>query len=271
MDQNKKHGKKCPVLNKIKNFLTSQIRLDARLLEFMQDHPEITPDSDPIEAPPGEFEKIMAEMNARGIKPAIRRELAVRKYFKQAGRYMQRPAFVALLVVLILGGTSAGVSAKKAYDYRIKVREAGKSNIVWNNDQYVISPKDDLTLIYDEISEQLEIKPLKLMYIPFGMEYESAKIENGLVTIKFKYGENDFWFIMAKQYIATSSNLVSDRAVYQKIYNEWLEKDISIERNKLEKGIYEFSSEVTVEGTYYYLSGIISEDEFVNIIINLNY
>ena len=41
----------------------------------MQEHPEITPDDEPIEAPPGDFQKIMEEMNKRGIEPAVRKQL----------------------------------------------------------------------------------------------------------------------------------------------------------------------------------------------------
>lgn len=271
MDQNKKHGKKCPVLKKLKNFLTSQIRLDARLLEFMQDHPEITPDSDPIEAPPGEFEKIMAEMNARGIKPAIRRELAVRKYFKQAGRYMQRPAFVALLVVLILGGTSAGVSAKKAYDYRMREREVGKSDIVWNNDEYVLTEDDGLDLAYLEIVEQLNIKPLKFMFLPFEMKFEELKIYSDHANIQFMYDDKIINCVQSKKPVTSSNNVISDRNGYKKIYNYGLDISISIEKNELANDMIEYSANFDLNGCYYYVSGIINEDEFIKIIENLAY
>lgn len=68
-------GEKCSVYKRIKYFLTRQREFDARLLDFMQEHPEITPDDEPLEAPPREFQKIMEEMNKRGIKPAVRRQL----------------------------------------------------------------------------------------------------------------------------------------------------------------------------------------------------
>ena len=116
MDQDRNHGKKCSVFKRIKYFLTRQVRMDARLLDFMQEHPEIAPDSDLLEAPPGEFQKILAEMDKRGIKPAVKRQVKLKNSLTNAGRYMHRPAFVALLVVLIIGGSSVGTSAKKAYN-----------------------------------------------------------------------------------------------------------------------------------------------------------
>ena len=66
---------KCSVFKQIKNFLTRQREFDARLFDFMQEHLEITPDDEPIEAPPGDFQKIMEEMNKRGIEPAVRKQL----------------------------------------------------------------------------------------------------------------------------------------------------------------------------------------------------
>ena len=105
--------------------------MDARLLDFMQEHPEIAPDSDLLEAPPGEFQKILAEMDKRGIKPAVKRQVKLKNCLTNAGRYMHRPAFVALLVVLIIGGTSVGTSAKKAYNYRMRERGEGRGDIVF--------------------------------------------------------------------------------------------------------------------------------------------
>ena len=78
MDQDRNHGKKCSVFKRIKYFLTRQVRMDARLLDFMQEHPEIAPDSDLLEAPPGEFQKILAEMDKRGIKPAVKRQIKLK-------------------------------------------------------------------------------------------------------------------------------------------------------------------------------------------------
>ena len=171
MDQDRNHGKKCSVFNQIKYFFTRQVRMDARLLDFMQEHPEIAPDSDPLEAPPDEFQKILDEMEKRGIKPAVKRQIKVKTRLSQAGNYMRKPAFVALLLVLIVGGTSVGTSAKKAYDYRMRERSVGKSNLVWNNDQYILSEEDGVDKAYNEIEEILGIKPLKMAYLPFEMEF----------------------------------------------------------------------------------------------------
>ena len=269
MDQDRNHGKKCSVFKRIKYFLTRQVRMDARLLDFMREHPEIAPDSDPPEAPPGEFQKILAEMDKRGIKPAIKRQVKLKNCLTNAGRFMHRPAFVALLVVLIIGGTSVGTSAKKAYDYKMRERSTGKSNLVWNNDQYILSEDDGVDKAYSEIEELLGIKPLKMAYLPFEMQFIRIELSEGNATMEFSYNDKKFYFTQAKHPVAASNSIASDRSVYKEIYNIWLNQNIRIEKNTLVTDDIEYSAVINYDGAYYYLSGIISEDEFAEILRNI--
>ncbi|WP_270816305.1 hypothetical protein [Hungatella effluvii] len=75
-------GKRISVFKRIRYFLTRQVRMDARLLDFMQEHPEIASDGD-LEAPPGELQRIMEEMERRGIKPAVKRQLKLRRLLEK--------------------------------------------------------------------------------------------------------------------------------------------------------------------------------------------
>lgn len=271
MDQDTKQRKKCSVFKQIKYFLTPQTRLDARFLDFMQEHPNLRPNSEPLEAPTNEFQKILAEMDQRGIKPTISRQVKVRGYFRSAGQFARKPIVAALLVVLILGGTSAGVSAKKAYDYRMREREVGKSNIVWNNDQDVLTIEDGLDKAYGKIAEELKIKPLRLMAMPFTMTYDGIEISDGNATLKFIYNDRSIFFMQAKKEIASSNNVVSDRSKGSEIYNRWLGQTIVVEGNELSENVIEYSSYLNLNGAYYYLSGIMNKEEFIAIINNLSF
>ena len=75
-------GKRRSVFKRIRYFLTQQVRLDARRLDFMQEHPEIASNGD-LEAPPGELQKILAEMDKRGIKPAVKRQLKLKRLLEK--------------------------------------------------------------------------------------------------------------------------------------------------------------------------------------------
>ena len=74
--------KRRSVFKRIRYFLTRQVRMDAQLLDFMQEHPEIVPDRN-LEAPPGELQKIMEEMERRGIKPAVKRQLKLKRLLEK--------------------------------------------------------------------------------------------------------------------------------------------------------------------------------------------
>lgn len=80
-------SRRCSVFKRIRYFLTRQVRMDARLLDFMQEHPEIRADID-LKPPPGEFQKIMKELERRGIKPTVKRQLKLKMWFDRIFRKM---------------------------------------------------------------------------------------------------------------------------------------------------------------------------------------
>lgn len=74
--------KRSSIFNQITYFFSRQVRRDARLLDFMQEHPEIASDG-VLEAPPGELQKILEEMERRGIKPAVKRQLKLKRLLEK--------------------------------------------------------------------------------------------------------------------------------------------------------------------------------------------
>lgn len=271
MDQDTKSKKKCSGLKNIFCSFTSKEEQDAQLLDDMQNLSKISLNSDLPPAPPGEFNSIMAEMERRGIKTKISRQANGRDRIRRVRRTLQKPAVAGLLVVIILCATSAGVAAKKSYNYRLREKNAGKSDIVWNNDQYVLTEVDDLEKAYMKIEELVEIMPLRIKSWPFDMKYDSLIIENGSALIKFKYKDNYFYFIQAKYPISASNSVVSDRGKSEPIYNTHLDEIVYIEKNELEKNVVEYSSYIELKGTYYYLAGVVLKEEFVDIIKSLDF
>ena len=271
MDQDANRKKKCSGLKKKINLFTSKEDKDAQLLDDMLNSSKISPESEPPLPPPGEFNKIVAEMERRRIKTKLGRQLKGRNRIQRVRRALQKPAVVGLLVVIILCGTSVGVSAKKSYDYRIREKEAGKTDIVLNNDQYILTDKDDVSLAYQKIEEMLSIKPLKMSTVPFDMKFSKLDINilDGSATIVFDYGKSTLSFFQAKSAISTSSNVVSDRKKYCEVFNIYLQKTFIVEKNNLPNGSIEYSTGITINGAYYNLSGILPEEDFINIIEQL--
>lgn len=271
MDQDTKSKKTCSGLKNIFCSFTSKEEQDAQLLDDMQNLSKISLNSDLPPAPPGEFNSIMAEMERRGIKTKISRQANGRDRIRRVRRALQKPAVVGLLVVIILCATSAGVAAKKSYNYRLREREAGKSNIVLNNDQYVLTDEDDLEGAYAQIEKSVGIKPLKMKSKPFDMKFVSLGIESDSAIIKFEYIDKYFYFIQAKSPIATSRGMVSDRRETSPVYNIYVDKIFDVEKNVLSDKDVEYSVNIELGGAYYYLSGVIPEDNFIEIIENLDF
>ena len=87
-------------------------------------------------------------------------------------------------------------------------------------------------MIYLKIEERLNIKPLKFMFLPFGMKFDELKIVGDHANIKFFYENKAFNCVQSKKQ-TSSNNVVSDRRVYKQIYNEWLDISIPIEKINL--------------------------------------
>lgn len=269
MEQERNHGKKCSILKRIKYYMASQEKLEAHLLDYMQKHPELTPE--PPAPPPGEFQKIMAELDKRGTRTVVRKQLSVLYYGHRLVNFLQKPFMIAMVVLVILTASSIGVSAKKAYDYRMRERAAGEIGIIWNNDKYVLSETDGISEAYEEIKEKLGIKPLMIDNIPFEMKFYGMDIEGGSATIKFLYNGNYVYFIQAKYPASSSVNVISDRTEFKSVYNRIIDKNFIIEKNDLPDGNAEYSTSIVIDGAYFYLSGIAPEQDFETIVKKLYY
>ncbi|ADL02794.1 hypothetical protein Closa_0151 [[Clostridium] saccharolyticum WM1] len=125
MVKERNHGKKNSILKRMNVYDSSQEKLEAHLLDYMQKHPELTPE--PPSPPPGEFQKIMAELNRRGAKTVVRKQLKVLRYGHRFVNSLQKPLLVVMVVLIILAASAIGASAKKANDYRMREQNAGKS------------------------------------------------------------------------------------------------------------------------------------------------
>jgi hypothetical protein len=270
VNQFRKQSINCSIFNQIKYCFFHRASHEAALLDYIQEHPNATPEPPP--APAGEFDKIMREMNSRRIKPVIRRQLKTQRVYENLKIRIRipKPAIIMLAVVIFATGTSVGVSAKRSYDFRVKENKTGKSDLVWNNDQYIITD-GNLVAAYHEIESRLGIRPIKLQYVPFDFKFKDFMIANDIATINYQYEENNFIFIQSKQSIAASNNIVSDRYTNIEVYNSWIKKNIMVQKNKLGEQKVEYCASFVQDGAYYYLAGIVDEDKFIEIIQNLNY
>ena len=244
-----------------------------------------------LQAPPDEFETILAKMKERGIQPQLEKELSDSDPLKFAepddkvrsaeteeperppemarphrtSKTVWRVLIAAAIAGSLLLATGIGVGGRRALEYKADVRDGQGSNIAWNNESENVRLNNEEEA-YQEIEEKLGIPVLKLKYRPEGMKFEQAVIEDGYAVMDYSYNEKMIYVTQAIGTDVNSDNITSDRVAYKSVYNKWLGADIIIEKGT---EVDEYSAAYEKDKQYYYVEGIMEEEEFVNMIANM--
>lgn len=266
-------------------------------------------ENDIPEPPENEYRIILAKMAARGITPRVmadydkeslkvlqkedfldskdlphQKEKAfeehkgseIREYIGSKGKLLKKKlemagiaAACALLAVGVVVAPKIDAIAKKRYKYEARVEGGERGVITWNNQDNYITDKGNLEEAYSKIKEELNIDVLKLNYIPSGMTVSNVDINDGCAKIEFMYEGNYIYFFEISYFDSNSGARFSDRRESITVYNPWLDKDILIQKNVIEKGLIEYNVYFEIENARYSLEGIMKEEEFIRIIENL--
>lgn len=253
--------------------LKESFRMDDKsLLErFQRAQTEIDDSQIPSEPEDG-FERLLDKIEEKGIEPQyIRdRETESRSGKRRRLKPMLKVALVAAVVVGVMMATTLTVGAKKYFTYRKTVKPSIRNAVVLNNDKN----KEDygrLEEAYTEIEQTLGIAAIRLEYMPQNLIYTNTVITGDTATMLFKCGDNYFNVVQQIRSVENSSGITSDRnnSNGNTVYNNWLNKTIEIQTSSVDNQKIEYSAEVIFEDSYYYLSGVIDKDDFVNIVKNL--
>lgn len=176
-------------------------------------------------------------------------------------------ATVALVAVIagMLGGTAVG---KK--NYFLRRTETISPRYILDNDKN----KMDISKTegaYQEIKDKLEIPVLKMRYYPLEFDFVGMDITTGKAKMQFLYRDKIISFIQEEKEKSASMALEADRMYEKKIYNEWLGCDIEYHENILSEEESEFEMLFIKNNIYYYMIGTLPEEEFKNILKNLNF
>ncbi|MFR3762979.1 MAG: hypothetical protein ACLTXS_07695 [[Clostridium] symbiosum] len=253
--------------------LKESFRMDDKsLLErFQRAQTEIDDSQIPPEPEDG-FERLLDKIEEKGIEPQyIRdRETESRSGKRRRLKPMLKVALVAAVVVGVMMATTLTVGAKKYFTYRKTVKPSIRNAVVLDNDKNM-DEHGKLEEAYEEIKRELGIDAIRLDQVPPDLLYVNTVISGDTAMMLFKYGNNNFNVIQQIRGIEDSAFVVSDRKELEKevIYNKWLNMDIEIQKAMLDEGEIEFSAEIIIEDSYYYLAGVMEKEEFVKIIQNL--
>lgn len=238
-------------------------------------HPDTSPE---LKAPDGEFELIMQKvktwMKEREEKqsdssvsdplPDTNGSPSPPRRFRR--RKWSRVVVAAAVVGVICVGGTVCVVGRNGFKYGEFSGSRVDEAIVWNNATAVEKTSGSLEKAYAEIGKTLEVPVLELKYLPEGLVFQEAEIRGQKAVIKFRYGNQVIRLVEIGGYQQSLDTHVSDREIYDTIYNRKLGKNIILTKNELENESVEFSASIESDIAYYYFSGILPEEEFRKIV-----
>ena len=184
----------------------------------------------------------------------------------------KRLAAIGLIACLIAGSGSIVAVGRKSYFFRERKDELSDNGKVLNNDMNKVAANGEEEA-YALIERDLNIKSLRLGYIPTNMEFSEVLTGDGIIYIKFLYGDSTVYFAQSKYDKGVSYNFKSDakaKNTYE-VYNKWLRQTLVIKEETFEDGNIALETSVIVDGTYYSLLGAMDISEFQKMVKDLSF
>ena len=178
----------------------------------------------------------------------------------------KRLAAIGLIACLIAGSGSIVAVGRKSYFFRERKDEIASNGVVFNNDMNKVAVNGEEEA-YALIQEELDIKPIKLGYMPANMKFSEVQMGDGYVTIVFLY-ENDFVYLVESKYEKeVSYNYKSDIVKEEdcETYNKSIGKKLEIKKEIHSDNKETYESSVIIDGACYSLIGTVNQETFIKI------
>lgn len=227
------------------------------------------------------FAKLMAHIKAKGIQPVSEEEYE-NEYQRERqknnrraiglGRKRRKVLLLAAAVCVLGLGTTMVVSAHREYKYNLYPVEAER-NILVKQNSIMKMKADRLEDAYVEIEDKLGIKSLKLGYRLSGMKFKQGVLGEEHAVLELEYNGKSIYLKEANNPVSDDVQQVksSDRKECDEVYNKWLNQELIIEENVIQVGLMEYSTYLSTDNSYYYLSGMIDKNDFIELVEGLVY
>ncbi len=277
--------------------LDEQIRMaygfSDRQLEQEMDYAIAHPDTSPrLKAPDDEFQRIMDKVVWRMTEKADRTSASASSHSSDYNsdseislpgtnpstppdnltqippprrpnwKKFARAAAIAIVVGVVGVNGVVSTVGRSGYKYGEFEGIDSEHEIVWNNTSVAVEDIGSEEAAYQEIKEQLNIPVLRLGYVPDGMAFVGLSFEGQRAVISF---ESDKGVMRLVQMSGTLDELnmhFSDREEYDNFYSRRLNENVSLKKNELQDNKTEYSADIRTKTAYYYISGIMEENEF---------
>lgn len=246
---------------------------DEQLVKEFEEAEQDTISDPNIQVYPDEFDRIWEDICAecpsqenQATQKAGLAEVPARK--KKLS--WKKVAVLALAAVLMTASICFVAVGKKSYFYREREQNKANNNVVFNNDTNFMV-LDDQESAYLLIEEILKIKPFKLGYIPYGMEFDSLRINDRRAIIKFLYDDEAIYLEQAADQTEVSNSHKSDGRTVKSVKNLQLNKEVLIKKETDNSGKVTFGAQFAYKESFCWLYGTMNESEFVKIVERIIY
>lgn len=223
------------------------------------------------------FDKLMANIRKKGIQPVSEEEYEEEEKknnqkTKRLGRKGKKVLVLAAVVCVMGLGTTMVVSARRELKYRTYPMQ-GEKNIVVRRSDTLVAKVGKTEEAYIEIENTLGIKALTLGHVPKGMLFKQLIVHEDHAIIEWDLNGKSIYFKESKVPIESgfTGAMISDRKTCEEVYNTWIGKKIEIEANIVDGELIEYSADIDIGDFYYYLSGMVEQDEFVELVNGICY
>ena len=177
----------------------------------------------------------------------------------------------ALMAILALGVGMVG-SGKKVYLPVVSQREDGdESTTKVNNSEEGIAREYDEEEVCQEIEEQLGVLPVRFGYQPQGMQLQEywIKKDDKEATLQYVYNDKQIYVYISEDSTESSINFKIDGEEEKTIQIESMSMTIPVYQYRDSDGNMYFQTSFEYLNTYYSISAMLEENEFIKIIENI--
>ena len=176
-----------------------------------------------------------------------------------------------LILVMAVGMTSIGGPERMLQFMKSSVggRQVSKVN---SSDKNKIIEEEDEELAYEKITEEFGIAPVRITWMPNGMEFEKMELDTDIqvAELDYLYNEERIEIMVSASYGEVSLGADNEDEIIDHFYTQEKQAQIEVTEYKTpETETSRYKAEFKYKKLYYCLTGTMTKEEMENILKNL--
>lgn len=176
-----------------------------------------------------------------------------------------------LILVMAVGMTSFGGPERMLQFMKSSVggRQVSKVN---SSDKNKIIEEEDEELAYEKITEEFGIAPVRITWMPNGMEFEKMELDTDIqvAELDYLYNEERIEIMVSASYGEVSLGADNEDEITDHFYTQEKQAQIEVTEYKTpETETSRYKAEFKYKKLYYCLTGTMTKEEMENILKNL--